>query len=238
MLDKVLTFDIWGDYGYFRRGYTTTSTISYPLPSRTTIAGLISAILGLDRDSYYEIFNKENSKIGLRILNPIEKVRFNLNYINTKEGFILRDIKGQGKRSQVQAEFVKNPKYRIYISLNDDDLMFNLYNLLLNHKSIYTPYLGISECIANFKLNSLDFIKLNEKKGENIYINSIIPKKETNNIIIESNKKYGLVKTPSFFNNQRVVQEFTEFYYEEKGENIKLESCNYYEIGGDNVILF
>ncbi len=237
MLDKVLVFDIWGDYGYFRRGYTTTSTISYPFPSRTTIAGLISGILGLDRDSYYEIFNKENSKIGLKILNPIKKVRFNLNYINTKEGLYLRDIKGQGKRSQVQAEFIKNPKYRIYVSLDDDNLMNELYDLLSKHQSIYTPYLGISECIANFKLNSTNFIDLYEKNGENVHINSIIPKVD-NNIIIEPNKKYGLVKTPCFFNNQRVVQEFSEFYYEEKGEPIELESCKYYEIGEDNVILF
>ena len=25
---KLLAFDIWGDYGYFRRGYTSTSTIT------------------------------------------------------------------------------------------------------------------------------------------------------------------------------------------------------------------
>ena len=60
MNEKLLAFDIWGEYGYFRRGYTTTSTVSYPFPSRTTIAGLVSSILGLERDSYYDIFSKEN----------------------------------------------------------------------------------------------------------------------------------------------------------------------------------
>ena len=42
MSEKLLAFDIWGDYAYFRRGYTTTSTVSFPFPSRTTISGLIS----------------------------------------------------------------------------------------------------------------------------------------------------------------------------------------------------
>lgn len=237
MIDKILTFDIWGDYAYFRRGYTTTSTISYPFPSRTTVSGLISGILGLPRDSYYTIFNQENSKIGLNILNPIKKVRFNLNYINTKEGFILRDIKGSGKRSQVQAEFLKNPKYRIYVGLEDNELINELYELLSNHKSIYTPYLGISECIANFKLVNNGFTDLNLENGENVNIDSVIPR-ENNNLVIESDKKYGLIKTPCFMDSNRVVTSFKEFYFEEKASNIKLENCDYYNIGEDNVILF
>ena len=92
MNKKLIAFDIWGDYGYFRRGYTSTSTITYPFPSRTTIAGLISGILGLEKDSYHDIFSENNSKLGLRILNPIKKININLNYINKKEGFLLSDF--------------------------------------------------------------------------------------------------------------------------------------------------
>ena len=68
MSEKLIAFDIWGDYAYFRRGYTTTSTVSFPFPSRTTIAGLISSILGFKRDSYYDIFEENNSKIGIKLL--------------------------------------------------------------------------------------------------------------------------------------------------------------------------
>ena len=82
MTEKLLVFDIWGDFAYFRRGYTSTSTITYPFPSRTSIAGLISSILGFEKDSYHDIFNQNNSKLGLRILNPIKKMNINLNYIN------------------------------------------------------------------------------------------------------------------------------------------------------------
>ena len=51
---NLIVFDIWGDYAYFRRGYTTTSTLTYPFPSRTTIAGFIAGILGYPRNSYYD----------------------------------------------------------------------------------------------------------------------------------------------------------------------------------------
>lgn len=238
MKEKLLAFDIWGEYAYFRRGYTTTSTVSYPFPSRTTIAGLVSSFLGLPRDSYYDLFNKENSKIGVNILNPIKKARFNLNYINTKVGFHLYDINPkQGLRTQVQAEFLKDPRFRIYISLKDSIMMDKLLELLSNHKSIYTPYLGISECLANYELVGDNFLEINKKHGENVNIDSVILKEDVN-IIIESNKKYGLIKTPGFMNQDRSVNEYMEHYYEEKGESIKIAKGEYYRIGDDNVILF
>lgn len=235
MFKKLLAFDIWGDYGYFRRGYTTTSTITFPFPSRTSIAGLISAILGIEKDNYHDIFNEDNSKIGLRILNPISKININLNYINTKKSFSLAEIK-KDPRVQVQAEFLKNVKYRIYVSLNDKQLMEKLFNLINNHKSIYTPCLGISECIADFKIAYNDLISIKPTYGENININSVILKE--NGINIEPNKDYGMIKSPGFMNNKRKVLKFLEYYYEKNGETIQINNGDYYKIGEENIILY
>lgn len=237
MTKKLLVFDIWGDYGYFRKGYTSTSTITYPFPSRTSIAGLISCILGLEKDSYHDIFNENNSKIGLRILNPIKKMNINLNYINTKgKKFLLSDIK-ENPRVQVQAEFLKDVKYRIYLSLKDQNLLNELFNLINEHKSIYTPCLGISECLADFNLAYPKLLDLNKKNGENIDINSVILK-DKYNIVIEPNRKYGIVKSPGFMNSERVVSKFIEYYYEENGNPIKIENGDYYSIGDENIVLY
>lgn len=237
MSEKLLAFDIWGDYGYFRRGYTTTSTITYPFPSRTSIAGLISAILGIEKDNYHDIFNEDNSKIGLRILNPISKININLNYINTKlhKSFSLAAT-GENPRVRVHAEFLKNVKYRIYVSLNDKQLMEKLFNLINNHKSIYTPCLGISECIADFKIAYDDLINIESTHGENININSVILKE--NGINIEPNKDYGMIKSPGFMNNERKVLKFLEYYYEKNGETIQINNGNYYKIEEENIILY
>ncbi|PAV07477.1 type I-B CRISPR-associated protein Cas5b [Methanosphaera cuniculi] len=234
---NIVAFDIWGDYAYFRRGYTTTSTISYPFPSRTTITGIISAILGFPRDSYYELFQSENSKIGLKIINPIKNTRINLNYINTKLSMNLSDIEGNGKRTQVLAEFIKDPKYRIYVSLKNEEIMNKLYTLLNEHKSIYTPCLGISECIADFKIVDNKIYNVKLQNEENVNIDSIVPQ-NSGKIQIEKGKRYGVIKSPGFFNNDRSVSQFLEFYYESKGNPIKLESCEYYKIGKDNVIMY
>jgi len=235
-MEKAIVFDIWANHAYFRKGFTATSTLSYPFPSRTTIAGLVAGILGLERDSYYDLFSKDSSKISLRILNPIKKFRINLNYINTKEGFLLSDIK-KGKRTQVQAEFLKDVKYRIYLSLKDAEIMNQLFDLISNHKSVYTPALGISECLANFSLVGDDFFNIAELEGiDSAEINSVVP--ENSEIIIESGKKYGIIKSPGFMNNERVVTDYLEYYYEENGKTIKIANSNYSKIGDDNVIFF
>ena len=236
MNKKLLAFDIWGDYAYFRRGYTSTSTITFPFPSRTTISGLIAGILGLEKDSYYDIFNEENSKLGLRILNPIKKTNINLNYINTKEGFLLSDIKSN-PRVQVQAEFLKEVKYRIYVSLDDNNLMEELFSNLNEHKSVFTPCLGISECIADFILAYEDIFDLSLANGDDVYINSVLLK-STGDLIIESGKKYGIVKSQGFMNSERVVSKFLEFYYEENGNPIKVKNCDFYTIGDEKIVLF
>jgi len=244
-LEKALVFDIWGNYAYFRKGYTATSTLTYPFPSRTTIAGIVSAILGFEKNSYYNIFNEENSKISLRILKPIKKFRMNLNYINTKEGFLLSDITSSGKRTQIQAEFLKDVKYRIYLSLEDKKIMNELFDLVYNHKSIYTPCLGISECIANFKIVGEDFITIENidsnygqsvDEKNNILIDSIVP--SNNKIIVEPEMKYGIIKSPQFMNQDRQVISYIEHYYEENGNPIKIETSSYSKIGADNVIFF
>ena len=237
MTKDVVVFDVWGDYAYFRRGYTTTSTISYPFPSRTTIAGFIAGILGYHRDSYYELFDEHNSLIGLKIINPIKKTRLNLNYVNTKESMHLFEISSNGKRTQVPAEFLKDVKYRIYVSLKDKEILNKLYDLLKEHKSVYTPYLGITECLCDFELVGDGRYSIEETFGENVQIDSVLLKKDMN-ICIELDKKYGVVKSPGFMNKDRSVRSFLEYYFEDNGKSIQVDSCKYYRIGEDNVILF
>lgn len=115
--------------------------------------------------------------------------------------------------------------------------MEELFLNLNEHKSVYTPCLGISECIADFSLVYDDFFNLKKLNGDNVNINSIILK-SMGDLIIESGKKYGIVKSPAFMNSERVVSKFLEYYYEENGNSIKLKNCDYYPIGDEKIVLF
>lgn len=237
MPNKVALFEIWGDYAFFRRGYTTTSPLTYPFPTRTVLSGIIAAILGIERDCYYEIFEETNSAFALQIINSVKKIRIKQNLIDTKTGFYLWDNDGQ--RTQIPFEYIKEPRYRIYASL--EGRQFDSLNDLLNeHKSIYTPYLGISECVANFEYAGTFEVSEQKADGNIIEISSVIPWSDSIEIKPEEGKKYGKVTMPRFMNENRVVRKYLSYIYESEGKTIKITRGRFWQVKGAdvNVIFF
>ena len=237
---RMAVFDIWSDYGHFRRGSTTTSPLTYPIPTRTAIAGTVAAILGIPRDSYYHLFDEKNSAIAVQILNPIRKTTINQNLIDTKTGFYLRDNEGQ--RTQIPYEFLKNPKFRIFVWLEDNKIFSQLCNLISERKTVYTLYMGLTEHIAQFspyKGGCLPAKKI--ETHEKTPIHSVVPK-EYAKIYLDPYKKdyvYGVVKVPGFMNDKRVVKKYVEIYYEERGKPLYISEGQYYSVGGEiNIIPF
>ena len=48
---QVLTFDLVGKMAHFRKYYANNTAMSFSVPPRTTLMGVLAAILGLPRDS-------------------------------------------------------------------------------------------------------------------------------------------------------------------------------------------
>lgn len=234
-LDKALVFDIWGDYAHFRKMETTTSPLTYSIPTGTAICGLVAGILGLQRDSYYDKFSRENFEFSIRILKPIKKIRVNINIIKTDSGFYLWDIKGT-PRSPTPYEFLKTPYYRIYINLKEPKTHEELKYYLKNHKTIYTPYLGISELIANF--NFVGEFGIITKEAENDQINSILNKKDAKIKIeqLQEGMKWTRENMPLYMNSERCVEEYSEVLLEQNGRPITIENGHFHKIGGENVV--
>jgi CRISPR-associated protein Cas5h len=66
-LERLLCFKISGKFAHFRKFYTNASSLSYLIPPRTVITGMLGSILQLPRDSYYEVLNEENCNISVAI---------------------------------------------------------------------------------------------------------------------------------------------------------------------------
>lgn len=145
-MDKILAFDIWGEYAHFRKYYTTTSPLSYSIPTRTSIVGLLGAIIGENKETNPDKFSKNKASITVKLINPVKKVRISENLVDTSETWNMVT----GNRTQIKFEFVKDPCYRIFIRHNDNSINDKIINMIKEHKSVYTPYLGITEHIANF----------------------------------------------------------------------------------------
>jgi CRISPR-associated protein Cas5h len=235
--------DVWSDYACFRRGYSTTSPLTYPFPPRTAISGLLGCIMGMDWNEYYSriehIFSYNNSLFSIQLLNPIKKIRINQNLIDTKTAKYAKVLKQnplEYVRTQIPFEYIKNPKYRIFIWLKDEDLFNKLHELIRSHKSVYTPYLGLSAFIANFKYVGTSEARLFEAKDKTSII-SVVTKEHK--IELEEGKEYQRIKIPRTMKSDRCVSDTLELIYERNGKPITITSGEYYSVEGyGNVVLF
>jgi CRISPR-associated protein Cas5h len=248
-MDKVLVFDVWGDYAHFRRFYTTTSPLSFPIPPRTALCGLLGAIIGLEKEDndYLNYFSTESAFIALKLLNPIKKTIIAENLINTKPGV----VKGPGmnlisNRTQIRFEFLKDQKYRIYFCCpNQEDIIYQrLKNNLSQHKAVYTPCLGLSENIANFKFVGEFSINFLPPKNNYVFISTILPlqkisKKE--GIMFEREGEYFSISMPVELNTQRVVVKYRDIIFDRTSRPIKTKliepygNIKYSDGGSENI---
>lgn len=156
---KVIVFDISGDFGYFRMPEGTRSSYTFPFPPRTAVFGMIGAILGRDSNSYWGDNDSFASlKVGLQMLNPIQLYPMKMNYWRSKSTvslgrssgikFILpSDAKSRGFTTQMKLQFLKDPKFRIIVT-GDDEVYHQLKSHLVEHTSIYPLSLGHVNLLA------------------------------------------------------------------------------------------
>jgi len=234
---EVLVFDLKGDYAHFRKVYTTASQLTYGVPPRTTLAGLVAGILGLGRDSYYGLFSKENSRLSVSVMGPIKKQTINQNLLKTKDETLgLVKLSSRPPRNieriQVPFEMVKDPWYRVRLWLRDEGVLRTLEGYLENHQSVYTPCLGISELLADVQY--VGRLEATPEKGE-VEIHSVTRGEEAT-IQVEPGKKYVRERMPGFFGEGR-VPEYLDIIYEPDGKPIKASEAEYWRVGDQNVTL-
>jgi CRISPR-associated protein Cas5h len=233
-MEKVLVFDVWSEYAHFRKFFTTTSPLTFSLPPRTALCGLMGAILGFPKDTYLSKFLRKDANFAVRLMNPVKKVRFSENLIDTDSVKTMNIIK---QHTRIKFEFLKDAKFRIYFSHSDPDLYSNAREMISAHKCVYTPFLGISEHIANFSYIGEYPLKKIEKPTE-VAIDSIIPKDQILQIQFESGKEYMTETLPNEMAEDRTVNDYKEFTFERNCKPISAGVNYFYELGNNDRILF
>ncbi len=235
MPERVIVFDVWGDYAHFRKNYSTSSPLTYSFPPRTALSGLIGAITGLDKAEYFRHFFKVDAKIGCKILTPVKKVRIGVNLIDTKStGSVkMHLIKN---RTQIRFEFVKDPKYRTYFSHSDDDFYKKLRKLLINHQSVYTPCLGLSQLVCNFAFVG-DF-RMKRSSEEFQTIDSVVLGKCILETDFEEGKEYFSEVMPCEMGEEREVTDYSEILFERTGKAIRAKAKELWAVENGERIVF
>ena len=246
---ELLIFDISGEYGHFRKYNTTTSPLTYSIPTRTAIAGILGAILGMERevlDGVYpkgaepvqEFFSKERSSVAVQIMRPVKKENIGFNLINTKTSFYNLTRAG---RTQIEFELLKDVHYRIYLTMADAAKFEELTERIVNKKHHFTPYLGLAQFTTQ-----VDFIRrataceVISDGGFTEIITAVNMSKLQGGVPVEFQREYfySVNNMPIAMNRNREVLEYSEVLIEKNGNPLRVRVSEYYTIDGIGNILF
>jgi len=229
-IKKTLVFDIWGDYAHFKKIYVTTSALTYSLPFKTTIYGLVGAIIGLDneKNSYLDHFNEENCQLAIQVINPVKIQRININ-LSPKPGPI------KDNRKPTTMEYLVKPRFRIFFSHKDDEIYNSLKENLEEKRTVYTPVLGLAHCLANFEF--LGEYELTQESGnamiDSILLKSMVKSLDTsswneNDVRVQEQTMY-----PLEMNTTREVTKRDSVLFDLNGNPIQAEVEHYFNLNLD-----
>ncbi len=223
MMSNLISFEIGSDFGFFKKPDVNQTSLTYNLPPKPAILGIIGSILGMDGTgkqdkSFPEYYTKlEHLKIGIM---PIGEFPFNkiINTYNSINSYFYTTDNSPNKI--VQEQILIKPKYRIYVyDKNQNHLISELVKRLENNNPVFMSYLGKNEFIASFanihtinnskraeNTENISSVFLKNKKDEN---DSNVGDKQTKNTLHGSYTVSGL---PTGF---RFIENYPISYSEE-----------------------
>lgn len=225
--DRCLSLTVAGPWGHFRRVDGNTVKATYRLPPRTTVAGLLAAIAGYERDGYYDVFDRGRSGIAVQPVESSETTRetgpiprtMNLpeNSLTTSnEG--MKAVNSRGKvsvrypnpdvgRQRVNYEVLVDPAYRVDVWIDDEAAYDRLHDRLADGRSEYVPSLGLSEFLASVTFHGEYTPTPVEKDSEPITVASALPAPD--GIIPSVDHPHGTERSPGDMTTTSRPGEFT-----------------------------
>ncbi|KZN26058.1 type I-B CRISPR-associated protein Cas5 [Haladaptatus sp. R4] len=232
--DRCLSFTVRSSWGHFKRVGRSVTKQTYRIPPRTTIAGMLAAIVGADRDSYYDVFGADNAAIAITPLSDLRTINIPTVGVGTDPGQDVTTKVGNyystynltyqdtTKDRQLHAyEVLADPAYRIDVALEDEAFYTDLREHLTSGTSVYPPSLGKSEYLA-----TIEDVRSGQSPGriENdttIDVDSIVPG-SLSDAIPQGGVTYGIERSPAVMEQDgggRRTTRFDDYVYTQQAEN-------------------
>jgi CRISPR-associated protein Cas5h len=245
--DRCLSVTVHGPWGHFRRVEGNVVKQTYRIMPRTTVAGLIAAVLGIERDGYYGLFGPDTSWVAIEPVRPIRTLNMPMNTLSTADGD-LKSLNSHGKitvklpapsklRQQHNYEVLVDPGYRIDIALDDREQYRELRETLAAGKSYYVPSLGLSEHLAEIKYHGEYDIEHGPDEDV-VEIDSAVPN-AVERVVPAPDTRCQVEESPAFMEadpNGRTTTEFTSYVYNPDAERLAVRDVRAARVDGRTVV--
>jgi len=209
-----VVFDIESVFAHFRKIYTNSSSLSYTVPPRTTIHGILAAVMGYERDSYYSLMDT-SLYVSVKKNKSTYKMTHTLNYIRAE---LAGDLVKPKKHTQIPMEVissVSNVSYKVYVAADKFSDMELLINRLKNERYVFPPTLGTAFFLAD--ISNVSEAIFHEYDSNNfIQISSVINADAVEEIKLQ---EMALLKEkmPRAFGEERSIKSMASYYVEDTG---------------------
>ncbi|MEM3399751.1 MAG: type I-B CRISPR-associated protein Cas5b [Candidatus Micrarchaeia archaeon] len=163
---EIFSFVISSDFASFRKFDTAdTLYLTYYFIPRPVVLGIIGAIMGLKKSTSATLPWWEKLKTVKIAVEPLEisSLKHLVIYNNSTGAASYSEEKGlrSGQNLVVREQILINPRYRIYVELND--ITKDAFDLLTKNKTVFTPYMGKNEFMA--KITEIEKHKIERFEG-------------------------------------------------------------------------
>ncbi|WP_128905475.1 type I-B CRISPR-associated protein Cas5b [Halorubrum amylolyticum] len=251
--DRCLSFTVRGPWGHFRRIEGNVVKQTYRIIPRTTVSGLIAGILGLERDSYYELFAPDRSAIAVEPVREIRTMNMPMNTLSTADGN-LQSLNGRGKisvklpdptalRQQHNYEVLVDPAYRIDVALSDAARYRELRSHLESGTSHYVPSLGLSEHLGEieyhgeFDIESVPSEETSADSDANA-IDTAVPN-AIDDVVLDPGTRCQVEESPAFMTTDsggRTTTGFTTYAYNPDAEPLGVRDIDAVSVDDRTVV--
>ena len=262
--DHCLSLTVSGPWGHFRRVDGNTVKATYRLPPRTTVAGLLAAIAGYERNGYYEVFDRDRSGIAIQPVggraagcgaeresairtmnlpeNSLTTSNEGMKTVNSRGKVSIRYPNPDADRQRTNYEVLVNPAYRFDVRLADETAYERLHDRLADGRSEYVPSLGLSEFLASVTFHGeFALTPASDGDGKSVAVDSALPAPE--GIVPAPERPHATERSPGDMTRTsergftgRKTTEFLRWAYSRDGDPLRARTADAYEVDGRTVV--
>lgn len=247
MSETCLSLTVRGPWAHFRRVEGNIVKQSYRLIPRTTVAGLLAAVVGRDRDSYYDVFARDASRVAVEPIAELRTMNLPQNTLstawehlkgyNTRGNATIRLPDPSEPRQQHNYEVLVDPAYRIDVQLKDSAFRETLRDRLETGTAYYPPSLGLSEHLAELTYHGEFEIEsqgvLDEVQVDSAVVNAV------DSVIPEAGRKCRVERSPGYMTadgDGRTTSGFVSYAFAPDTEPLTASGVETHRVDGRTVM--
>lgn len=238
---EVLSFRYFGRFGHFLKAESNVNWLSYPIPPRTAILGLLGAILGLEKDQPQVIL--EDSHIAIQGALPRthwHKANIRQTWSSPMKLTIRAKDKGTSSSEskgakQIPQEWLIQPDYTVYVSL-PEPWHQQLKDRLQRSRWHFCPCMGMSEMLAQVEWRDMGDASL-LPAGE-YYVDTVVPLTQCELLgqkILENNLALRMLRMPQKVSSDRIFL-LQSYAMERQGRPIPVQTAHAWKVNGKHLM--